>query len=641
MSKSHVEELSAVYIALFEDIKHCYPALVDGLDASLARLLRSVESRGVHLYCVDLPALGKHFDRCLSQGQFSSAFLPFAGCRLMQHPIFLGELYELVFDDRGCLRSDADTDAIFFIRQVLYMAKKTELECSPEDVHKTYVTFYEEDLLLPEPDKFWSEATFAKEQADLAFRGFGKCERYLSAAASTALAGSEQRFFEILDKVVGIVSHSLGPYSPDEFDFRHGPGAISEVSGPTNKYCWRNWSPRLESRYPIADYGFYSYSSWASTIEKARISSREPTSRLIDVPKTLTKPRLIAAEPSEHQWCQQNIWHYFCRRTSETWISEFVRFRDQTRNQELALRGSLDGTLCTVDLSSASDRVSCLVVGQTFRGNLGLLSALQATRTQYVSQGRFEDLPQIYRLRKFSTMGSACTFPVESLIFMSVAIASVLFQRRMRVTLANIRALSDEVAVFGDDIVVPSDSRVPLISALESLDFKVNDDKSYHEGNFRESCGVDAFRGCKITPVYWHGLWMRDVASTSSTIEVANNFQKKFLINTANRVSRPIRFLPCVGFDATVCARKVFFRPCSLRYKTRWNKNLQRTEFLSFSPRVRNAKQPYTDDSAVFQYFIERPSPFQKWTGGTPRRPSIREKSRLLGWVPLQDANAQ
>lgn len=103
-------------------------------------------------------------------------------------------------------------------------------------------------------------------------------------------------------------------------------------------------------------------------------------------------------------------------RVAHTWLSDFIRFRDQSQNQEMCLRGSKDGSLATIDLSAASDRVSCLCVGNVFRGNEALLRALRSTRTQKVEL--LKNGP-IRSLNMYSTMGNATTFPVESLIFLA------------------------------------------------------------------------------------------------------------------------------------------------------------------------------------------------------------------------------
>ena len=557
MSKCHVRELSDVYAALFRDAGYTYPTLEMEFEKDLTRLLALVERRGIRVFLEDLPAVGKHLDRCLAGGQYNLSGLPltkrFSGRVVI--PKFLRGLYLLVFHECGRLREDYDVQAIFFLRQILFAAKKATYPCSSEKIEDEVLEFAEVDSLMPVPEGIWTqEGAISDDQIARVYGGFRKSELYVS-RVEPEISGNRSLLFTLLaklDAISGFVSATLGSYDPASWRFRHGPGAISEVTGPTNKYCWQDWPDRLESEFPIADYGFHSYSSWADSSFTVRCDSgtaRCPThSRMVAVPKSYSKPRLIAAEPSAHQFCQQSIWHYFKRRSKVTWINEFVRFGDQTLNQDLCIRGSLDGTMATVDLSAASDRVSCHFVGQLFRGNPGLLRSLRASRTHWVKQNLTKKLPEFLELRKFSTMGNACTFPVESIGFLCVALASVLTVRKLAFTPRNIYRLIGEVAVFGDDIVIPSDSRELFVKALEVLHFKVNPNKSFWTGRFRESCGVDSFGGAVVTPAYWKSFYNGKPESLASTVESSNNFYKKFLIETSRHLASTLpKGLPVVA----------------------------------------------------------------------------------------------
>lgn len=649
LSKSHVKELSDVYKQLFRDVCDAYPALANDLQIDCDRLLRAVNHRGIHFYMVDLPNLGKHFDKCLARGEYGPSELPFGKRCSAQVPIprFLRGLVLLVFNSQGCLRPNADSEAVFFCRQIYYLAKKATVECSEEAVENEFLDFFATDSELPEPTGFWDSEELSVADVSRGFMGFAHessvfIERLnvLSKSMSADLGKETLRALAMLDKVSNIVSSTLGSYDPSEWKFRHGPGAIAQAVGPTNKYRWTNWSPALEREYPIADYGYHNYGSWATGCTKDWITDLHPSSRLIAVPKTLTKPRLIAAEPSEHQWCQQNVWHFIDQRVKGTWISEFVRFRDQTLNQELCMRGSLDGSLCTVDLSAASDRVTCHAVGEMFRGNPKLLLCLQATRTRWIHQERFPNLPTYHKLRKFSTMGSACTFPVESLLFLSIAISTFLTRKRLIANVRNIQLAIGQVAIFGDDIVVPVDCRDLLYSLLEVLYFKVNTQKSFSEGNFRESCGVDAFRGCNVTPVYWRAPVGKSAESIASAIEVSNNFYKKFLNRTADCIRQTLvrRKIPYVSMDSEVTGLKSRIRIARSAYKCRWNDSLHRMESLVPAVTAKVKRTSTDGDSVLFQYFTERPSPFFNWKGGVPQRPKPQIR---FGWVPLDDLKTQ
>jgi len=645
MSKCHVRELSNVYFALFQDAKATFPTLGAEFEKDLTRLNSLVERRGIRVFLEDLPAVGKHLDRCLSSGQYNLSGLPltkrFSGRVVI--PKFLRGLYLLVFHETGSLREDCSTEAIFFLRQLLYVAKKAVYPCSQEKVEDEVQNFYLTDSQLPEPESFWMASSPSDLATSAPYRGFGNSQ-LLRARIDTY--DPQQRtelsiFLMNLDKVSRLITTTLGSYDPSEWRFRHGPGAIAEASGPSNKYYWTNWSEVLESGFPIADYGFHNHSSWADRCQDSgSIDSSEPSSRLIAVPKTFSGPRLIAAEPSEHQWCQQNCWNYFCSRTRESWIGEFVAFRDQSLNQALCSEASRTGSLATVDLSAASDRVTCHVVGQLFWRNPELLRALRSTRTRSLQQQLAPSVPGVVALRKFSTMGSANTFPVESLVFLAISLAAVATRRGLEdIRRSTLTSLIGEVAVFGDDIIIPSDSRELTVRALEVLYFKVNDQKSFWTGKFRESCGVDSFDGCLVTPIYWRQPYDGGPESLSSVVECRNNFYRKFLLNTAAYLESTIpRDIPEVSMNSGVFGVKTRFRPRCDGFPRRYNEHLQRFEVRVGSLVTSQRRTPTDDDTALLQYFTEAPSPDNIWTHGVPQRPSLRIKRR---WVSQELITAQ
>lgn len=645
MSKCHVRELQQVYRALFADALCAYPTLGAEFEKDLARLQKLVERRGLRVYLADLPAVGKHFDKCLALGQYILSGLPltkrFSGRVVI--PKFLRGLYLLVFHETGRLREDCDIEAVFFIRQLCYAAKKMRFDCSQEKVEDSVLDFFETDAELPEPEGFWnaqSDHDLTSHEIYEGFRRSSLIRDRVPLLEDPHRIDQATLFLGALDKVSSVLATILGSYDPTEWRFRHGPGAVAEVTGPSNKYSWKNWSDTLEVEYPIADYGYHSYSSWADSCNQTLgVDSKEPSSRLVAVPKSFSGPRLIAAEPAEHQWCQQNVWHFLCSRASSTGIRLFVRFTDQSRNQELCSKGSREGTLATVDLSSASDRVTCHVVGQFFRRNPGLLRALRASRTRSVVQKLTPRVPETIRLRKFSTMGSACTFPIQSLIFLGIALASVLTTRKQKVTLTNIIGLMDEVAVFGDDIIVPVDSRELFTDALKVLYFKINPDKSFWTGRFRESCGRDAFMGVDVTPVYWRTVCDGKPESVASNVVCSNNYYEKWLMNTSAYLASTLpKGFPMVAADSGVLGLK---SRCGLRndgLRRRYNRNLHQDELLVLTMISSQRKTPTDDDTALLQYFTERPDPLNQWTHGIAQRPNLRMKAR---WVPIHQVDAQ
>jgi len=239
-------------------------------------------------------------------------------------------------------------------------------------------------------------------------------------------------------------------------------------------------------------------------------------------------------------------------------------------------------------------------------------------------------------LRKYSTMGNATTFPVETLLFLSLAITSVLVARRKRPILKEVLNLIGEVTVFGDDIIVPVDCRELLERSLRSLYFKVNEAKTFWTGLFRESCGVDAYAGEVVTPVYWHGPLTDQPESLASTVETAKNLYNRFYVRTSEylRSTALAADLPLVRMDSDIVGWTSFVDPGKPRFlKTRWNLELQRREFQVRTVQALVKKHPLSDGSALLQFFTELPEPTSKWASGVTQRPYFVKK---YSWVPIQ-----
>jgi len=635
MSNRHVKELSKVWKCIIRDAAQAYPELTAELERDTLRCERLLEARGIRVFLVDLPAVGKHLDRCLSDGEYSLPSLPLTKRRngRVLTPKFLGGLHLLIFDEVGRLREDADIQAIFFFRQLTLFAKKFVIDCPEHTVLSAVEELYVCDQSLPEPSRFWSDASIPVSESG--FGGFSQ--------RSFDLADQGERVDPLLltnlDMVSRLVSRSLGPYRPSEWRFKHGPGAVSERQGKFDKYKWSNWSETLEKTYPIAEFGYHSHSSWARGVSTGRISGHCPVSRLVAVPKSFAGPRLIAAEPSEHMWCQQNLLSYMCNRVSKTILGEFVKFNDQTQNQDLCVQGSITGALSTIDLSMASDCVTPDFVGNFLRHRPDVLEALRATRTRILSQQLNRKLSERLELKKFSTMGNAYTFPIESLVFLSIAIAAVLSHRRQHATFESIQDLIGQVSVFGDDIIVPEDSRATVVRALEVFHFKVNVQKSFWNGNFRESCGVDAYKGHNVTPVYYRQPYDGSPRSLSSVVDVSNRYYQRYLLNTSaylestlpKQIAQVAMTSGAFGFKTRGELKNDPLRVC-------FNKHLHKFEILSRVVHSTTVKVETDGDSALHQYFTEAPQPTTMWAHGYVQR--TYEKSRM-SWVGLDEVVTQ
>lgn len=160
-------------------------------------------------------------------------------------------------------------------------------------------------------------------------------------------------------------------------------------------------------------------------------------------------------------------------------------------NRELARLGSIDGSFATIDLASASDSISLVLIRDLMKDDfLKAVLLGSSMRTAVLPDGR-----QI-KLSMVSTMGNGFTFPLQTLIF---ACAVRACYQLMDLPSDNPRT---QFGVFGDDIIVHRNVYDFICRMLTKLGFEVNRDKSYGAGLFRESCGGDYFAGVNVRGVY-------------------------------------------------------------------------------------------------------------------------------------------
>lgn len=202
---------------------------------------------------------------------------------------------------------------------------------------------------------------------------------------------------------------------------------------------------------------------------------------MFTVPKSTQIDRVACKEPDLNMFFQRGLGIQL--RSCLSRVGNDLS--DQSRNRKLARKGSIDGSLATLDLSSASDSISYALV-ELLLPPLWF-SALVTVRSPWTL------LPSgdWHLCEMFSSMGNGFTFELESLIFLVLARTTAYFTGTKGV-----------VSVYGDDIICPSTLFEPLRHVLFYFGFSLNPDKSFHTGDFRESCGGHYFNGSDITPFF-------------------------------------------------------------------------------------------------------------------------------------------
>jgi len=372
------------------------------------------------------------------------------------------------------------------------------------------------------------------------------------------------------------------------FTPRHGPGATADGISGNQKFLWQRWHDRLEPFFPLLG-NAYSLGAYDSEVlEKLTIvpEDQEQPVKVVTVPKTHKGPRVIAIEPCCMQFVQQGIRDALYRVIESDWIvGGHINFRDQSINQSLAMTSSRSGAFATIDLSDASDRVPLHLALGMFDSNPDLRDAIAACRS---TNAKLPDGQIIGPLRKFASMGSALCFPVEAMYFYTICVKALLDSNELPYTRRNIKTVSAGVFVYGDDIIVPTEHAGTVLDYLRLYNCKVNTNKTFLTGKFRESCGVDAYDGNEITPIYVNTLQPKNRKHVSELISwtaTANLFYRKGMWETArfmfSKVERILGPLPYVSEFSPALGITSFL---GYRSAERWNDNTHSLEFKGWVP---------------------------------------------------------
>lgn len=538
---------------------------------------RRVEHEGLSFLTITLPNFCRDFESCLDKGMVdNTAFLSFKKGRAL--PRFLGGLLCLVFDPiSGLLRDNPSHDAIFFIRQITLMNKKIQLECTEKRIRG-------------------------------AFEGYVACEKEVETWTLSVNDQEIDRFGRVADL---LYAHDLSPldlaiYSA-RHEPRHGPGATAERISANSKYSFQTWTQRLEDNFFEAEQFIIANSSFSD--ELLSVDFLEPGAetpvRVITVPKTMKTPRIIAIEPVCMQYAQQSILEILVPALEQSnYLFNSIGFTDQVPNQELARIGSVDQSLATIDLSEASDRVSNLLVKRMFMNYPSLARAVQACRSERADVPGFG----VYTLAKFASMGSALCFPVEAMVFLTIVLCAYEKELSRTLTKKDLVKILPRVRIYGDDIIVPVELVRRVCCELEAFGLRVNKNKSFWTGKFRESCGRDYYDGSDVTVTYVRRKIpaKRGYASeTASAVSLRNQLYKAGLWRAAKVLDDHLgRLAP---FPNVAETSPVLGRHSVLGYET------QRLSPTTHSPQVKGlVLRPVPRSSkldghgALLKYFLKR-----------------------------------
>lgn len=467
-----------LFQALLTDVSRLEPN-VKGLDRDFLTVETRFEHEGYGFLTIALPALSEALTLGLSTGRFSCP-IGFKTTKGGAIPRFLSGMLSEVFDpSSGFLKDNPNLGAVKCLREILNVFKKVKLTNESEELldKKAKLDFFENDELIS------SHVT-------------------------------RPDFVHHLEHVSKVILPYLSTWDEETFFAKHGPGAVSE--GLKGNQKWASLVEAIEyDGFDTLKYG-YTFpgmsldnavncdsmsNSWLGVVDVGITDANRLsrcTAKLITVPKNSSSRRTITIEPFLNQFLQGGL-NVRLRQEIDRCpiLSQCLALTDQSQNQKLAMEGSQTGKWATLDLKSASDLLSVSLVRSVFRHHMSFLDMMLECRSTHVSSDGVAR-----QVSKFAGMGNALTFPTQSICFAVVALSAILHAQGKKPGYKNVKAAARHIRVYGDDIIVDTAYASSVVIWLEAFGLKVNSRKSFLGGNFKESCGVDAFNGVDVTPLY-------------------------------------------------------------------------------------------------------------------------------------------
>jgi hypothetical protein len=599
---------------------------------ALKLTIQKVESRcareGIGFLTKTLPRLAKAFDKALTgEVPLNSISLAFESLPNSQLPRFLGELFQCIFSHDGRVLPDPCVQCIKAVRQVLYPFYRYKLPHGIELEENVVNKFIQVENEVSVYHHAFSRKADALDEIHSAEVGNNTD---LRVGSDGKPSGSRMRVTEGFCKALGVSRIGLriirrarrllngvfGSFDPLDIRPKHGPGAVSTREQLWDKYRFSCIPSRITDVYPLDAFFYASVGHVCDTYrDMSSLSGSEVSARVILVPKDSRGPRLISCEPLAFQWIQQGLGRAIVDHVERHRLTRgIVNFTDQEPNRSAARLASTDGRYSTLDLNEASDRVSVGLVRLLFPENLSRY--LLACRSLSTTLPGGKELV----LDKFAPMGSALCFPVLALTIWAILTAGL--------SDADVgwgKPRIPNILVYGDDVIVPTALAANAIMLLESFGLKVNRDKSCISGFFRESCGMDAYKGVDVTPVRFRTVWSshRCPDTYTSYISYANALYKQKFYKTYDLIVGGLLSIygeiPEKRSDITDHSL-IEVPEANLPRRSRVNRNLQKREWLIWDVKAPKVHKEIDGWSMLLRYFTEAGCQQSPYPWVSPRR---------------------
>lgn len=248
------------------------------------------------------------------------------------------------------------------------------------------------------------------------------------------------------------------------------------------------WMETLRLHYHINDTGRTRFEVEKLVFDKHfKVVDDNFCNKITFVPKNADEHRAIGVELNGSILLQK-VFGDFIR---DRLLKFGLNLNSQDRNVHFA-RLAKTFEFATVDIANASNTLSYETVKLLLPNEW--FTHLDCLRSHY---GECKPLDYHTKYSMFSSMGNGFTFELESLIFYATSLATFMVRNDYNLNLAK-----KNVAVYGDDLIVPQDCYKSLVQNLDYIGFKTNESKSFFSGNFFESCGSDFYDGVDVRPFF-------------------------------------------------------------------------------------------------------------------------------------------
>lgn len=586
---------------------------VKGLDRDIITIEGRFKNEGYGFLAVALPTLGRALQQGLSSGRFCCPS-GFKTIRKGTIPVILQGMFSEVFEPlTGLVREEVNFGTLRNLYQVLFLFKKVKLSDESNDkLHlKAVASFFENDkvaiqVTFPEREVYRLRAVSRFMMPKLRLNNYGLIKMKHGPGAVKERLKTNQKWLAVAESIFR-----------DSFD--------------TVGYEYDTFATSLDS---LLSSGSNGMSAYAIPLQSFDYGPSRSSARLISVPKDSSSNRTITVEPLLNQFIQQGMNTILRDNILKCDIlRQCLTLSDQTKNQHLALEGSRTGEWSTIDLKAASDLMSMSLVDVIFSSFEDFKLRMVDCRTQKVDNDGVT-----ISLGKFAGMGNALTFPVQSIVFAVIAMTAILDSQNKNSTKRNLMQASRHIRVYGDDIIVRAKYAHCVVHWLTLFGLKINERKSFLVGNFKESCGVDAYKGVDITPIYIKPR--PDQTSTepnaiASLVSFSNQCWLAGLYQTSACISKDVE--ERIGYSLPLVSRNSgtlgWHSRQDASYATRWCSKLH--QMLVRAPIVlsKSKKDPLDGWAALLKFFhvplIGRPLNHLQST-------SARFQLRIVKrWVPV------